>query len=341
MKLTVLIITILLALTLSKGAHAAEETDEAASAVRAASAVVAQPATSEEGAQHLTRNVAAEADVVVSLYLGAGSVVVRGWDKKEVRARAGEVERLELRRTGVGDESRGARRVEVLVSNSEDDAEIPAGEHGGTGHIELDVPRGATVNLKLRQGDVEISDVAEARVDSGNGDVDARRITRATELSCLSGSIYLRESSGRVRLNATSGDVEAVNVRAADEREEFIASSTSGDVRLEGIAHARVEGRTVSGSVRFAGRIVEGGIYSLKTTSGDVTLSVPADSSFNVKALVVAGGEIITDFEVSAAEGTKKAITKLSKGLLAGRVGAGGAEVSLSSFSGTVYLRKR
>ncbi|HEV2707448.1 MAG TPA: DUF4097 family beta strand repeat-containing protein [Pyrinomonadaceae bacterium] len=341
MKLTVLIITILLALTLSKGAHAAEETDEAASA-HGAPVAAAQLATSEEGTpQHLTRNVSAESDVVVSLYLGAGSIVVRGWDKKEVRARAGEVGRLELRRTGATDGSRGARRVEVLVSNSEDDEEMPAGEPGGTGHIELDVPRGATVNLKLRQGDVEISDVAEARVDSGNGDVDARRISRAAELSCLSGSIYLRDSSGRVRLNAMSGDVEAVNVRAADEREELIATSTSGDVRLEGIAHARVEGRTVSGSVRFIGRITDGGTYSLKTTSGDVTLAVPADSSFNVKALVVAGGEIITDFEVGAVEGTKKPITKLSKGLLAGRVGAGGAEVSLSSFSGTVYLRKR
>ena len=338
MKLTVLIITILLALSLSKGALAAEETDEAVS--RTPVAEERTPAR-EEGEQHLTRNVAADADVVVSLYLEGGSVVVRGWDKKEVRARAGEVERLELRRTGAGHETKGARRVEVLVSNSEDDAEMPAGGHGGTGNIELDVPRGATVNLKLRRGDVEISDVAEARIDSGNGDIDARRISRAAELSCLSGSIYLRDSSGRIRLNAMSGDVEAVNVRAADEREELIATSTSGDVRLEAVAHTRVEGRTVSGSVRFTGSIVEGGSYSLKTTSGDVTLAVPADSSFNVKALVVSGGEIITDFQVTAAEGAKKPIAKLGKGLLSGRIGAGGAEVSLSSFSGTVYLRKR
>lgn len=338
MKLTVLIITILLAHTLSKGVLAAEETDEAGKSAPVASV---RSAAHGEGEPHLTRSVAAESDVVVSLYLAAGSVVVRGWDRKEVRARAGDVERLELRRSGAADESKGVRRVEVLISNSEDDEELPVGGPGGTGNIELDVPRGATVNLKLRQGDVEISDVAEARVDSGNGDVDARRISRATELSCLSGSIYLRDSSGRVRINAMSGDVEAVNVRASNEREELIATSTSGDVRLEGVAHTRVEGRTVSGSVRFSGRLVEGGSYSLKTTSGDVTLAVPSDSSFNIKALVVSGGEIITDFQVSAAEGTKKPITKIGKGLLSGRVGAGGAEVSLSSFSGTVYLRKR
>ena len=327
MKLCYLIITILLALSLSVNALGSEETDDAS-----------RP--HEETEESLTRTVAAEPDVVVTLSLEHGNIIVRGWDKTEVRARVDEAEQLELRHGGTGDEkAKAARRVEVLVSNSEDD-DPKSGEYGGTGNVELDVPRGAVVNLRLRQGDIEISDVAEARVESASGDVDVRRISQAAEVMCLSGSVYLRDSSGRMRLNALSGDVEAVDVRTVDEKGDFVATSMSGDVRLERVAHPRVEGRTVSGNVSFDGRLARGGSYTLKTTSGDVTLAVPADSSFNVYARVFVGGAISTDFSVKAAPNSKP-VEELKRGILSGAVGTGAADVNLSSFNGTVRLRKK
>ena len=326
MKLCYLIITIILALSLSVNALGSEDTDDTS-------------CPHADGAQRRTRTAAAETNVVVSLFLESGNVIVRGWDKQEVRARVNEAEQLELRPAWATAPAKAAKRLDVLVANSEDE-ELKPGKYSGSGNVELDVPRGASVILRLRSGDIEISDVAELDAGSGSGDVDVRRVSKVIEIQCLSGSIYLRDSSGRVRIHSFSGDVEAIDVRALDERDSFTVSSTSGDVRLERLTHARVEAGTVSGSVSFDGRLASGGSYDLKTTSGDVTLSAPADSSFNISARVASGGEIITDFSVKATAETKIK-QKFSKGLLSGTVGTGEADVRLSSFSGTVYLRKK
>lgn len=325
MKLCYLVITIILALSLSTRALGAEETDE--------------DSRGAECAQALTRSTAAEADVVVSLFLESGNIVVRGWDKREVRARVTQAGQLELRPAGPTGNAKAARRLDVLVANSEDE-ELTPGESGGSGNVELDVPRGATLNLKLRSGDIEISNVGEARVESVSGDVDMRRVARATEVTCLSGSVYLKDSSGRVRIRSFSGDVEAIDVRIVDDKDDFVVHSTSGNVRLERVAHARVEAATVSGGVDFEGKLARGGSYELRTTSGDVTLVVPADSSFNVNARVLAGGEIINDFSLQTGADMKPK-QKFSKGILAGTIGTGEAEVKLLSFNGTVSLRKQ
>ncbi|MCA1594398.1 MAG: DUF4097 domain-containing protein [Acidobacteria bacterium] len=288
-----------------------------------------------EAARHAQRSVAAESDVVVSLCLASGGIVVRGWDRREVRARSSEAEKIELSASP----AQAARRVDVLVSNDEH-ALLQSGDCGGTGSIELDVPRGATVNLQVRDGDVEVSDVAEARVESLSGDVNLLRVSKGVEASCMSGDISLADSAGRVRLRSVSGEVEASNVRTVEASDDFSAVSTSGDVTLDRIAHTQVKGATISGSVRMTGALARGGGYEFKTTSGDVTLTLPADSSFRVNARVVASGDIVTDFPVRATLGPGSA-KELHQSRLVGTVGTGDADLNLTTFSGTVNLKRQ
>ncbi len=290
-----------------------------------------------------SRTVAAAEDVVVELSLVSGDVIVHGWDRAEVRAHSEDAARIELKQY----QSHGApkpetknelpRRVEVFVLNSEYD-DVRPGRPGGSGNVEVNVPRGATVVLRLQSGDVEISGVAEARVKSASGDVDLSRIARAVEVDLFSGNITLADSRGGVNLRSQSGDVEAVNIAPNDSRDFFSVRSLSGDIRLEGVSHAKVEGSTTSGSVHFDGPVAAGGSYRLQTTSGDVTAALPANASFNLSARVVFGGDIVTDFAVKTAPKPGK-IEAGSK--LEGTVGAGGADISLSSYNGTVHLRKK
>jgi Putative adhesin len=323
------------------------------------------------------RSTAAEKSVVVSLCVSSGDVVVRGWDRAEVRARASDAGSLRLLTPNV----QPATSVEVLVSQRSD-AEITAGDCGTAGTLELSVPRGATVNVETRDGHVEVSDVAGARVHALSGDVDVRRVSRSVEVSCLSGDITLADSSGPAEVTTVSGDVEARNVRAASASDGFEAKSTSGDVTLEGVTHAQVRGTTVSGGVRYAGALARGGDYDFRTISGDVTLELPADSSFRLHAKVVMSGDILTDFPVrtsagSSSSSSSSASASASRGVgvlpapppgavvmpppppdyqkpgknkppkeppgtrLDGTVGTGDAVVNLSSFSGSLYLRKR
>ncbi|HEX8558815.1 MAG TPA: DUF4097 family beta strand repeat-containing protein [Pyrinomonadaceae bacterium] len=325
----------------------------------------------------------AEADprVVVTLCLSQGDVLVRGWDRREVSARAVGAGTLRLLTPNVTP----APRVEVLASD-EADAEPGAGDCGSVERVELMTPRGATVNIQSHNGHVEVSDVAELRVKSLSGDVNARRVSQSVEVSCLSGDVSVADSSGPVRVATISGHVEARNVRTLSAADNFEAKSTSGDVTLEGVGHGQVVGSAVSGSVLYTGALARGGSYDFRTISGDVTLELPANSSFNLHARVVVSGEINTDFPVRLPPGGTTAVPATpgaptpaatpgpapeagplvvvvtpengrpkqikvkppkevreppTSARLDGTVGGGGAVVNLSSFSGSLHLKKR
>jgi hypothetical protein len=321
----------------------------------------------------LERRTEAEARAVVSLCINTGDVIVRGWERNEVRARARDEGTLRLLTPNV----RPAPRVEVLVSE-ERDANLNAGHCGVNETVELTVPRGATVEVESRTGDVSVSDVSEARVKVLSGDVDVRRVSQSVEVSCLSGDVSVSDSTGPVRVVSVSGDVEARNLRTAAAGDDFEAKSTSGDVTIEGVRHGSVTGSAVSGNLLYTGALARGGSYDFRTISGDVTLELPADASFNLHAKVVVSGEIVTDFPVRTnGRGAPAPVSPpappappahpaetappappghVRKGRpkvevrghrdhesarLDGTVGTGDAVVNLSSFSGSLHLRKR
>ena len=328
MKLTALFITPVLLASL------------AASTTFAIAATPTARSHDDDEESEIERKVAAEPNVVVVLTLASGAVVVRGWDQREVRARSGNAVQLELQYTDAPNApTKPVKRVEVLASDEEAEDSEP-GEGSGEANIELDVPRGATVVLKVQSGDLDVSDVAEARIETQSGEVDVRRIAKALEVTSLSGDIFLKDVSGRIRLRSISGRIEAVNARTVEDSDYFTANATSGSIRLDRIAHSRIEASTVSGDVDVTGTLARSGAYDFKTHSGDVTLELPADSSFKLSARVVSGGEIITEFPVKHAGGPVPH-KELSDGRLTGSVGSGEAEVNLSSFSGTLYLRKK
>ena len=305
----------------------------------------------------IERKVAAEPDVQLSLCLASGDVFVRGWDKNEVRASSDTAGRIVFR------PAKSGKGLEILVS---DDPEEKSGPIPPTcevsSDVELDVPRGATVRIKVREGDVEVSNVGEAHVESLNGDVSIRGVGRVTDVSCMSGDISLSDAKGRVRLRSVSGYVEASNVAPLGVGDELIVQSTSGDLSLDRIGHSSVKGTAISGGIRMSGPLVNRGTYEFSSTSGDVTLELPSNASFRVNARVVFSGEIITDFPVTVsvaptrpgvpdppdpadAPGKPKPRRATpheppTQTVLAGVVGKGDAELKLTSFSGTVYLKK-
>ncbi len=307
------------------------------------------PPTHETKSDRAAQSIAADERVTVTLCADAGSVVVRGWDRREVRARGGAGGRLELRRVGAKDPAQFASRIEVRgVDDARDeDADEPLPPCLDSGNLELDVPRGGTVRIMSRDSDVSVMDVADVRAETLSGDVDLRRINGSAEATSANGDLALTDSRGRVRLRTISGTIEASNDAPVDAADEFYAKSTSGDVNLERIGHAHVEAATTSGEVSWGGALVRGGAYDFKTIGGSVTLSLPAATAFRLNAHVYQGGEIITDFPVRHIAGPNSG-SLLAAGRLIGLAGAGdGAgdpdmpSLNLSSFSGTLYLRRQ
>lgn len=290
------------------------------------------------------RSVAVEPDVVITLCMESGRVRVRGTDKSEVRAQITEDTRINFRRAdGTGPDA-PAKRLEVSISESsgEDEEEsVPHfGQCSGSGDIELEVPRNATLFFKSSSSDFDIDTVAEVHVETQNGRIALRHIARATEATSIEGDVSLEDSSGRVRLESFSGSVEAANVSKSAEGDFFRAKSLSNDVMLENVSHSRVEVSTISGEIAMRGPLARAGVYDLRTTSGDITLTMPADSSFKLTAKVSASGEIVTDFPLKYTGGVSTSST-LNSGRMIGIYRTGDATINLISFSGTLHLRKQ
>src|SRR6185295_11313229 len=112
----------------------------------------------------------------------------------------------------------------------------------------------------------------------------------------IGGSITLKDSKGGFNLHSVGGSIDASSVRPSEASDIFDASSVGGDITLEQVAHARLNARSLNGSLNMTGQLAHDGHYGFKTISGDVTLTLPANSSFKISAKLSKSAEMITDF---------------------------------------------
>jgi hypothetical protein len=298
------------------------------------------------------QTLAAEATVTLLVCIESGDVVVRSWDRKEVRARSNDASRIELRRADATVEPNPATRIEVLVAKDQAEPARP-GLCSNSGNLEIDVPRGSTVQIKGNTGDVSIAGVANARAKTLSGDIELQRITKSVEAWSANGTIVLRNSSGRARLETISSEIVASDLATDAAGDEFSAKSVSGEITLAKLAHTHVEASSSNSSIDYEGALVEGGLYTFKSHSGSVRLTLPADVSFQLNAKVHHSGEIITEFPirqvpVMLSENPRNSPpvggALLDDGRLTGVTGTGdkrAATLILSSFSGTVHLQQQ
>lgn len=295
----------------------------------------------EESNGPMEATVAATPTVNVTLGTRSGNISIHGWERQEVHAEMREsTAKIELRKTStLANASDPASQIEVVVSNgSEDDANFEDSDTDSP--ISLDVPRGATLFLKTQDGDIEVTDVAEAHIETSGGRVELSRISKVAEATSIGGDVSLENSGGRARLTSFGGSIEVSDFRALDGNDFLKIKTTGGDILLRQLTQTRVEATTISGEVKLEGKLARGGNYNFTTTSGDVTLALPADSSFKLNAKISENGEIVTEFPIKY-NGSTSPFTLMQAGRLIGTYGSGDATLNLISFNGTIRLWKR
>ncbi len=108
-------------------------------------------------------------------------------------------------------------------------------------------------------------------------------------------------------------------------------NTVSGALDLKSVHTASSNLRTVSGEINAQFDEFNGDI-SASTTSGQISLLLPADAEFKLKANTVSGG-IQCDFPVTV-QGTVR------RNNMVGVVGGGGRQISLTSVSGNIIINK-
>jgi hypothetical protein len=311
----------------------------------------------------IERVVAADPTVAVSVCLISGDIKVHGWDRNEVRARSNDVEAIEFRRQAGARESDPSKEITVLLSDMRPHRLGPCSANAD---IELDVPRGATVRLQTRDGSIQVVDVTAVTANAQSGDLDFAGIKRSVEAATIGGNISLRDSNGPTTLHSVGGSIEARGVRPVAAEDTFEAATVGGDITLEKIGSKKVKVRTVGGSLSLSGALAAGALYEFKTFSGDISFSLPLDSSFRLDATLSQGGELVTEFPLKMIAESKEPSSQSSRrsgphtkgdltidpdvlikgsnhGLqrISGVYGTGDALITASSFSGSINLRKK
>ncbi len=249
--------------------------------------------------EKIERSMPLDPQAVITLCVASGVLEVRGWDKNEVHVRSLDAAQIDFRRIDrTKDSSKPATRVDVMVldkskiTHSKLDCQAIA-------DVEMDVPAGATVQVQTRDGDIMITGVSGAYAGSQNGDITIEGIKKLVEAGSVGGSIYLKDSSGRINLSSAGGGIEVVNVRPATEEDTFEVGTVSGDIHLERVSNPKVTAKTVNGAVLMTGPLAKSGYYGFTNVTGDVVLALPHDASFQLNAKVSEKHNIISDFKLT------------------------------------------
>ena len=248
--------------------------------------------------QTVERTLAADANVTVTFCASAGEITVRGWNKNEVRARSADAQQVELKRVDLsGQQPSAAKKIDVFINDKSDNE--ARGDCQASSDVELDVPKGATVQVQTRDGNICIIGVDAAYAGSQNGDISIEQVNQRIEAGSIGGMISVKDSHGRVTLTTVGGGIEATNVGTSEVDDTFEAISVSGDIQLQKVSHQRLNAKSVTGNINLVGSLAHNGNYGFNTMSGDVTLALPADASFRLVARLSHTGEIITDFPLT------------------------------------------
>lgn len=223
-----------------------------------------------EHAAQRTANSAGPGIERVVVEAGAGDLVVRGGEGRDVKVdgkacasskKLLEEIQLEIRRDG------NTVYVRTLMP------EMSVSLFGANAHMDVTVavPKTATLKIQDSSGDMEVTDVQAAAIQDSSGDQTLERIAGDLEVQDSSGEIKIAGVRGGLRLRDSSGDVDVRDVQG----NVVVETDSSGDLDI----------RQVSAGVHV--REDSSGDIEIHNVKGDVTID--DDSSGGIVVQDVGG----------------------------------------------------
>lgn len=271
-----------------------------------------------------TRPLAADGRVSVDNL--KGEIIVRTWDRPEVRITGtlGEgVEKLLVE--GGGD----SLSIEVKYPQG-GGGWFSRGTRSEPSQLEVTVPAKATLDVDAVSARVEINGLRGGRltVDSVSGEVRVRDSRLASvSIDSVSGDVDAALESADISIDTVSGDIR-LDGGAGD---KLSVETVSGDASLRMGELQRVRMETVSGDLELAARLARGGSIVADSVSGSVRLRLPADTSASLAIETFSGG-------ISSPVGQVQTERHGPGKRLQSRLGDGAGEVRVDAFSGDVRI---
>lgn len=280
------------------------------------------------------KSIRVDEKVNVSLCIAEGKVKINGWERNEIRAFVSNGSKVDFKI-----QQKNPRSEPVWVMVTAFDQANPAArsrEECLSGEdIELDVPRGAAINVKGRTTEISIGTVRKTSVESVGGDIFLNGIEQGIRARTYEGDVMVENSGGAISLATSNGNIIAFDVAPSEIGDIFQAQTVSGAITLQNIEHRQTEIKSNSGAIKFTGEFQTGGQYAFNTTNGTISLFVPEKSSCKVSATYGFGkfsSEI--KYEVLSEDNTARAQR------IVVAMGEADATVNLTTFSGAIRIKK-
>lgn len=248
----------------------------------------------------------------------AGEVVVRSWDREQVRVQATHSE-----------------REKIDVQTAEMTLRIRARAARGPASLvdyQVTVPRWMPVNLSGTYLEATIEGTtAEVNVESVHGNVRVVGGTGNVSARSIAGEISVDKASGRVSAYTVNEGIRVLNVTG-----DVSAETTNGDIVIENAQTSSLDVSTVNGDVTFNGTVRDKGTYRLTTHGGDIRVGLGGASNATVFVRTFQG-DFNADFPIQLPEGqTARSGSKRFNFTL----GTGSARIEVQSFNGDIVLAK-
>lgn len=280
--------------------------------------------------------IAAEPNVTIKLCVAEGSIRINGSERNEVRVFVRNGRRFEFRSLDKNPDTGKATWLWIASTSGPG----PVSNCLAGDSVDIDVPLGASVNLEARTVGALIDTVKKAHVQIVEGNISLRNITGGIEALALQGDLMVESSSGPIGLETTTGNILAYDIKPGSIGDFFKAKTNSGQITLEGVNHRQIEANSITGSVAFNGKFLNGGIYKFKTSNGSIRMLLPEDTACRMVASYGFGtfsSAIPITYEIQNVTGGGKNFI----GLLGKQTDGPLATVTVTTSSGSIGIRKQ
>ncbi len=179
------------------------------------------------------------------------------------------------------------------------------------GEVTIEKASGRSLNINTQSGSIKLQDVrltADLVASTDFGDISLEKVNaKSYDLDSQSGSITVNGAKGKLKAYTDFGGIDITN-----------AVSVTLDVH------------TQSGTIDFAGSLGEGP-HSLQSDFGGITLTIPADSAFNVE-LSTEFGQISSDIPVTVTG-------NIDEQNQVGSINGGGSLLKVSTKNGPIAIK--
>lgn len=203
-----------------------------------------------------------------------------------------------------------------------------------------------THELKAASGDLAMEACSgRAVLSTANGDIGVKGFTgESLEVATINGDLDIAKAEGRIALSSVSGDISASDVSGDSLKVTSVSGSISlvgtqgkvlevqtqsGDIEIDRGESREVKGKTVSGDLE-ASLSTRDGTIDIHSTSGDVDLTLGADTDAQVECETMSG-DIEVDLPIQK--------TLENERRFQGVLGSGRGSIRVSTTSGDISLQ--